>query len=91
MKSPVKSTSASRMFATGPAAIAATRFHVAARQYAFGPSASSRSSRLLRAADAACGRDLSLVDELAEHTHGVASRVVVTGREGASEAVRRRR
>ncbi len=32
MKSPVKRTSASRMLAAGPAAIAATRFHVAARQ-----------------------------------------------------------
>ena len=33
---PVKRTSARRMFASGPAAIAATRFHVGARQYALG-------------------------------------------------------
>ena len=32
MKRPVKRSSASTMFAAGPAAIAATRFHVGARQ-----------------------------------------------------------
>ena len=52
------------MFAAGPATIAATRFHVAARQYASGPSASSRSSRLLRATEAAVRRELPLVHEL---------------------------
>ena len=55
MKRNVKSTSASTMFAAGPAAIAATRFQVGARQYAVGPSASSMSSRLLRADVATCG------------------------------------
>ena len=43
------------MLAAGPAAIAVTRFHVGARQYASGPSASFRSSSARRAEASVAG------------------------------------
>ena len=89
MKRKVKSTSASTMFAAGPAAIAATRFQVGARQYAVGPSASSMSSRLLRADAATCGDSSRLVDAAPADTRTrVAGRVVVAGGERAPEPAR---
>ena len=87
MKSTVKMTIASTMFAAGPAAIAATRFQVGARQYAFGPRASSRSSRLLRGGRLGARLELLLVDELPEDAHRVARGVVVACRERGPEAV----
>ena len=60
------STIARTMFAPGPATIATRRLHVAAFQYASGPSASLSSVRPFSAERQRVGRDLLLAERLLE-------------------------
>ena len=69
------------MLAPGPAAMATTRFHVAARQYASGPSASSMSVEAALGGARGRLRQLQLRDELAHDLERGPGRVVVTVRQ----------
>ena len=89
MNSTVKSAIARTMLAPGPAAIATTRFHVAARQYASGPSASPMSSRPRSAARAACSESCSSATNSRSASSASRGGVVVSFRQRAAQAAHR--